>query len=106
MNRKKIILPVLVILISGVLTVLFVKFGRSAQPVPLDPVVPVVEVMRVELTSKDFEIPSQGTVRASTSIPLMSELDGVVNEVASEFQQGSFFSKGDVLLELDATTAS
>ena len=103
MNRKKIILPVLVILISGVLTVLFVKFGRSAQPVPLDPVVPVVEVMRVELTSKDFEIPSQGTVRASTSIPLMSELDGVVNEVASEFQQGSFFSKGDVLLELDAT---
>ena len=46
-----------------------------------------------KITSSAME--GMGTIRA--------ELDGVVNEVASEFQQGSFFSKGDVLLELDAT---
>lgn len=103
MNRKKIILPILLIIVCSVLTFLLVKFGRRAQPVPMEPVDPVVEVLRVELVSKVFEIPSQGTVRASTSIPLMSELDGVVTEVSSLFQQGSFFSKGDMLLQLDAT---
>ena len=103
MNRKKIILPILVVFVCSVLTVLLVKFGRRAQPIPLEPVDPVVEVLRVKLAPKVFEVQSQGTVRASTSIPLMSELDGVVTKTASSFQQGSFFSRGDILLHLDAT---
>jgi len=103
MNRKQFIIATLVIFVCAVLTVILIKFGRRAQPEPLESIPPVVEVLRVELISKEFTIPSQGTVRAATSIPLMSELDGVVTEVAPVFQQGGFFSKGDVLLRLDQT---
>jgi len=103
MNRKQFIIATLVIFVCAVLTVILIKFGRRAQPEPLESMPPVVEVLRVELISKEFTIPSQGTVRAATSIPLMSELDGVVTEVAPVFQQGGFFSKGDVLLRLDQT---
>lgn len=103
MNRKQFIIATLVIIVCALLTVVLIKFGRRARPEPLKSIDPVVEVLRVELVSKVFTIPSQGTVRAATSIPLISELDGVVIEVSPVFEQGGFFSKGDVLLRLDST---
>ena len=103
MNRKQFIIATLVIIVCAALAVVLIKFGRRAQPEPLETIDQVVEVLRVELIPRQFKISSQGTVRAATSIPLMSELDGVVTEVVPIFQQGGFFSKGDVLLRLDPT---
>lgn len=103
MNRKKIIFPILVIVVSSVVTLLLVQFGRRAQPVPPDPLKPVVYVERVAFTSRVFEVLSQGTVQAATSIPIISELDGVVTEAAPFFHQGGFFQQGDVFLRLDPT---
>ena len=103
MKRKSILLPILVLLVCGVLTVLLTKFGRQVQPVKMEPYTPFVEANVVKLTPKKLMVKSQGTVVASTRIPLISELDGVVTEVSHAFQEGGVFQKGEVLLRIDDT---
>ncbi|MBT4276910.1 MAG: efflux RND transporter periplasmic adaptor subunit, partial [Verrucomicrobia bacterium] len=103
MKRKSILLPILVLLVCGVLTVLLTKFGRQVQPVKMEPYTPFVEAKVVTLTSKKLMVKSQGTVVASTRIPLISELDGAVTEVSHAFREGGVFQKGEVLLRIDDT---
>ena len=103
MKRKSILLPILVLLVCGFLTVLLTKFGRQVQPVKMEPYTPFVEANVVQLIPKKLMVKSQGTVVASTRIPLISELDGVVTEVSHAFREGGVFQKGEVLLRIDDT---
>ena len=44
---------------------------------------------------------TQGTVRPHTETSLVAQISGVITEVSSDFNNGSFFSKGDLLLRID-----
>lgn len=62
---------------------------------------PEVTVRKLELENYMISLRSQGEVRARTESSLIPEVRGRIVHVSSNFQEGAFFEKGDVLLEID-----
>jgi RND family efflux transporter MFP subunit len=62
--------------------------------------------VKTELLNKSqvqLKVKSQGTVQPLTSTVLISEVSGMVMELAPQFEVGGTFAKGDVLIKLDAS---
>jgi len=62
---------------------------------------PLVEVLELELSTENFEILSQGTVRARTQTILSAEISGSIVSMSPKFIPGGVFAKNEVLLEID-----
>ena len=62
-----------------------------------------IKTQVVELVSQDYptRIASQGNVRPHDQITLNSEVAGRIVLISPKFEDGAFFNKGDVLVELD-----
>ena len=62
-----------------------------------------VETRVLELKREDYqvEIPSQGNIRAHGLVNLTAEVAGKVQAIHPPFEEGAFFSKGDILLEIN-----
>ncbi len=98
----RILLPVLLIIVAGILA--FVVFPKlKTPPEKVDDVkkAVLVDAIAVERRSLRFNIKSQGIVRPRTETTLVAEVSGKVTRVASEFIAGGFLDKGEVLLEID-----
>ena len=66
------------------------------------PVVPVaVEAMRVQPSSFQVVVRTEGTVEPRTQSTLIPQVSGVVRSISPSFRDGGFFEKGDVLVTLD-----
>lgn len=63
--------------------------------------VATVEVMRLEKSNFQVWLKSNGTVRPRTQSTLIPEVSGRIMSVSSNFREGSFFEKGNILLEID-----
>jgi len=98
---KKIIIPIGIILIAGGAAGAMV--WQKKEPDKNEVSDQVITVDTVQLKSEDrvFTIPSQGNVNPHTETTLVSEVAGMVVEVAPEFVVGGFFKQGDILLRLD-----
>jgi multidrug efflux system membrane fusion protein len=100
---KKRFLPLIVIvgafLIAGLMSLLKPSSLELESP---DRVVAVTTEV-IKSVQKKLQIKSQGTVLPRTRTTLISEVSGVVIEVAPDFVVGGTFSKGDVLIKLDPT---
>ena len=100
---KKSFLPLIVIvgafLIAGLMSLLKPSSLELESP---DRVVAVTTEV-IKSVQKKLQIKSQGTVLPRTRTTLISEVSGVVIEVAPDFVVGGTFSKGDVLIKLDPT---
>lgn len=57
----------------------------------------------VELEAGDYPvvITTHGTVQAHNQVTLAAEVTGPVTRVSPSFESGAFFSKGDILVEID-----
>lgn len=67
--------------------------------------VPPVTVRSVQQQDVNIPVPSQGLVSPKTEIQLIVESTGKILWVSPKLSSGSFFKKGDVLLEIDETQA-
>ncbi len=61
----------------------------------------LVDTIEAEITSLNFVVNSQGTVRPRTETTLVSEVSGKIVSVSADFVAGGFFHAGEVLLEID-----
>ncbi len=62
---------------------------------------PLVRVVRVEPTSLQLTVTTQGTVAPGVESDLVAEVAGRVVEVAPSLVAGGFFQEGDLLLRID-----
>ena len=97
----RIVLP-LALLVMGVFgySKLSVEIPEEAQPRrERKP----IETRVLELKREDYqvEIPSQGNIRAHGLVNLTAEVAGKVQAIHPPFEEGAFFSKGDILLEIN-----
>lgn len=79
---------------------------NSAPEAPKRPPVdrtPVVEVQTFAPRDYTVMIRASGTVKARTQSNLVTEVAGKVMSLASQFKEGGYFEKGDILLTLDDT---
>ena len=62
-----------------------------------------VETRVLELKREDYQvkIPSQGNIRAHGLVNLTAEVQGKVQAIHPPFEEGAFFSKGEILLEIN-----
>lgn len=97
----KILLPVAFIVVAvGFVSLMLIMKGEPEKK-ELVKVLPSVEVMSIYSQPLSLSVESQGTVQARTATVLTAEVSGVVEYVDPKLLPGSFFRKGDVLLEID-----
>lgn len=97
----KILLPLLFLGVAAVFAILIFSFMGEPEKKVATKVVPRVEVIRIVEQPLQLTVVSQGTVQARTETILTAEVSGVVEFVSPTLFAGSFFKKGDLLLEID-----
>lgn len=98
---KKIVTPVLIILVAGGATAAMVWQKKEAEKKPVVEPATIVETVRLQSQDLHFTVESQGNVSPHTETTLVSEISSTVLEVSPKFVAGGFFKRGDVLLKLD-----
>ena len=99
---RKIVLPLVVVAMSYGAFELMVKFRQNVEANPVETPPPAVEVRSLEQVDYPFLIKSQGSVEAATSVRIISEVDGKIISVSPALKKGGFFSKGELLVEIDS----
>jgi len=74
---------------------------EEPKPVQQEPQKLKTERLVLQPTDYQIVIETQGTVRAHHSTTLTPLVSGTVIKVHSGFEDGAFFNKGDILMELD-----
>lgn len=93
----------------GIVILSFVIIGAMMASKPKPPkkpvnnVAPMVEVFTHRVEPVTFEVKAHGVVMPRTETTLVSEVSGVVESVSDKFVAGGYFTKGEVLLQIDPT---
>ena len=61
----------------------------------------LVDVLKLEVSSENFKISSQGTVRPRTQTVLSAEVSGSIVSISPKFVAGGVFQSGEVLMRID-----
>lgn len=91
----------------GVLILGWIGFGylSTEKASPKRPAMAprIIRTRVLEMNRQDYQtvIQTQGVVRAHNEASLTAQVGGKVKAIAAELQDGAFFEKGDVLVELD-----
>ena len=64
----------------------------------------LVDVYELEVSTENFQIQSQGTVRPRTQTILSSEVSGSIVSISPKFIAGGVFQEGEVLMRIDPTS--
>ena len=100
---KKIVLPILVVLVgivgsTGLLRVRpSVATHSTARPLPM------VRAMTVELQDVQLRIEAQGSITPRTESDLVAEVAGRITWVSPSLAAGGFFEEGEPLVRIDAS---
>ncbi|NQY63901.1 MAG: efflux RND transporter periplasmic adaptor subunit [Alteromonadaceae bacterium] len=105
-NRKMVPLhyvltPIMLILVAIVIVAILAFTAEKPAKKPPEINAPLVQVIKLSSQNITFNISSQGTVMPRTETRLISEVSGVITDVADKFNVGGFFSKGETLLVID-----
>jgi len=99
--NKKIIYPVLVLVVGLGLAAVIAVNEPSVDPVPYEPMTSTVRVTRVQATDEYLTISSQGTVQPRSQSELIPEVSGRVVWTSPSLVGGGSFRLDDVLLRID-----
>ena len=102
MRVLKVLIPVLMIAVSLFVAKVIVDNPPSAKPRPTAPSRPLpVDAIRLRSEPWTVIIDSYGTVEAATETSLIPQVAGTIVDVAPDFENGGFISKGDLILTID-----
>ena len=96
-----------ILLVLGIFAGSIVGAGALMQMRPEPPkkevenLDPLVEVLELQVSTENFEIQSQGTVRARTQTVLSAEISGVIVKISPKFVAGGVFAANEILLQID-----
>lgn len=101
--KRFIFVPVMILVATVVILASLVIFKPKALKEIPEPRLPVVSLHQIEKQTVTIPVYSRGTIKPGTEIPLVSEVQGRIENVSSNFKDGAFFKEGEVLLKIDAT---
>jgi RND family efflux transporter MFP subunit len=99
--NKKILYPVLVLIIGLALAVLIAINKPAIDPQPYTPLPATVRVTRVEAGAEHLTLSSQGAVQPRSQSELIPEVSGRVVWTSPAMVGGGSFSEDEVLLRID-----
>ena len=95
-------LPLFVVLGGFAAAALLIATGPQVQPQAAKLVPPLVRTLTVQPGTHQFNVRTHGSVVPRTESELVPEVDGRVLRISPALVSGGFFSKNDVLLEIDS----
>jgi RND family efflux transporter MFP subunit len=102
-NRFKIILPVIVLIMAITLSFILVNTKSKPQHRQHKPAITSVEVIKVIKSDFQVWVKSQGTVSPRTESTLIPEISGRILKISPSFREGAFFEAGQPLLQIDSS---
>ena len=101
LRESRFFVPFMILVASGIISVAL--FLSAPEPETREVVAPVilVDAFRVNKSSLTMTVETQGEVLARTRTTLVSEVSGVITDLADSFVAGGYFSKGDLLIKID-----
>lgn len=96
------LLPLIVIVAAFLIAAIMSAFKPNSLELDSPDREVAVTTEIINQSNVELQVRSQGTVKPRTSTTLVSEVSGAVLEVASQFEVGGTFKKGDILIRLDA----
>ena len=96
------LLPLIVIVVAFLVALIMSAFKPNSLELESPDREVAVTTEIINSSKVELQAISQGTVQPRTSTILVSEVSGAVLDVAAQFEVGGTFSKGDVLVRLDA----
>ena len=97
----KLILPIIILLIAGIITAMLVIFKPDAAELTIERPITSIEVIAVRPQSVQLTVSSQGTLLPTIETDLIAEVSGRVIKVSESFRIGNNFRKGDSLIKID-----
>ena len=101
MTLKKLLIPIVIILISTLAAWALVNSKPKVETKVVEPLAPLVRATEIERQSFAFDVRAQGTVLPRTETTLIAQVAGIVREVSPNFESGGFFARGEILATLD-----
>lgn len=101
MNRKKLLLACVVILVSVAVTVFLIKMRQPPRQQDSPFLGPLVEFAVVETTDRQVLVRGTGTVEPRNEIRLAPQVSGRVSEMSPQMVTGGFFRKGEQLFAVE-----
>jgi RND family efflux transporter MFP subunit len=102
MRMKRVILPVLVIVIAIVLTFVLIKSRKVPKPHETPHLGPPVEVAELVKTSRQVVVSGTGTVQARYEVSITPQIKGRVSELSPRMVAGGIFRKDELLFAIEA----
>ena len=100
-DKKKILLPILVIVLGLLATVVLVASKPDVETETTEVALPSVRTLAVTPTDVPVIVRSQGEVRPRTEAVLVAEVGGRIQRVTTNFESGAFVRLGQPLVWID-----
>ncbi len=101
MNRKKVWLPIVVVMVASLVGFVVMATAPEIETTPLKARLPALRVVEPVLQDVRLQVHSQGTVVPRTESELVPEVSGPVLWVSPSLASGGFFSRDEPLLRID-----
>lgn len=104
--RKKIItfiLPILVIVVAVIVARGMIKNRKVPKRITPVSQGPMVDTMTIKLVDLPVTVRTTGIVAACKQIEIIPQVSGLVEKISPHLVQGAFFSKGELLFEIEET---
>ncbi len=101
MLKKQIFLVILIIFLASIVLVLLFIFSPKVEKLPVVKKIASVQIETVKPATVKIPVISRGTVIPRTSVTLSAQVVGEIIKVSANFENGGFFDKGDVLVEIN-----
>ena len=102
MRTKRVILPLLVIVIALGLTVVLVKSRKIPKPLETPYQGPLVETLAVEKSSRRVIVFATGTAQSRQEVNITPQVKGRVSELSPNMVEGGQFRKGELLFAIES----
>ncbi len=100
---KKVVLPIMVIVVSIFIFIAFTKNQKKIDKVEIKEKVLIVKTESFKSVTDVIKINGNGTVRPEKSVNLIPQVAGVIVTTANNMEVGAKFRKGDLLFKIDDT---
>ncbi|MDE0881357.1 MAG: efflux RND transporter periplasmic adaptor subunit [Myxococcota bacterium] len=101
MNKMKIILPLLFLVLGGIAVKTLGSRERTPKKNERKQSAVPVETLKVSLVKAPFSVQSEGTVLAVDATAISAQVSGRVTALSPALKTGGRFKKGEVMLRLD-----
>jgi RND family efflux transporter MFP subunit len=101
-STKKIITPLIILLVAGLLVYVMVIMKPAPEKKEVITKAFLVEAIPVVTENVEFLVHAQGAVAPKHRTTLSTQVSGRVVSLSDKFNEGGFFVKGEVLVELES----